>query len=57
MSLRFAQFLKQLKLAFKPIRVVATIIFIASIIMVMVAAFPLDSDVRPCPSLSTSESH
>ncbi|KAJ8517318.1 hypothetical protein ONZ45_g5502 [Pleurotus djamor] len=36
-------FFKQLKLMFKPIRVVATIIFLASIGLVFVGAFVLDS--------------
>lgn len=31
---------------FKPVRVVATIVFIASIIMVFVGAFVINSDVR-----------
>jgi len=35
-------FFKQLKLMFKPVRVVATLILLASIIMIFVAAFPLD---------------
>ncbi|KAF5358448.1 hypothetical protein D9756_001714 [Leucocoprinus leucothites] len=38
-------FFRQLKLMFKPIRVVATIIFLASIGLVFVAAFVLKSDI------------
>ncbi|KAJ3574562.1 hypothetical protein NP233_g1678 [Leucocoprinus birnbaumii] len=38
-------FFRQLKLMFKPIRVVATIVFLASIGLVFVAAFVLKSDI------------
>jgi len=38
-------FFKQLKLMFKPIRVVATIVFIASIGLVFVGAFVLGNEV------------
>ncbi|KAF8078120.1 Got1/Sft2-like family-domain-containing protein [Lyophyllum atratum] len=38
-------FFKQLKLMFKPIRVVATIVFLASIGLVFVAAFVLKNDI------------
>ncbi|KAF8717634.1 hypothetical protein AX14_012077 [Amanita brunnescens Koide BX004] len=38
-------FFKQLKLMFKPVRVVATIIFFVSIVLVFIAAFVLNSDV------------
>ncbi|KIY43634.1 SFT2-domain-containing protein [Fistulina hepatica ATCC 64428] len=38
-------FMKQLKLMFKPVRVIASAIFLASIIMVLVAAFALSSGV------------
>ncbi|KAL9715031.1 hypothetical protein Ac2012v2_001691 [Leucoagaricus gongylophorus] len=38
-------FFKQLKLMFKPVRVVASIIFLASIGLVFVAAFVLHSDI------------
>jgi len=38
-------FLKQLKLMFKPIRVVATIVFLVSIVLVFIGAFVLSSDV------------
>ncbi|TEB35978.1 SFT2-domain-containing protein [Coprinellus micaceus] len=38
-------FLKQLKLMFKPVRVVAAIVFLASIGMIFVAAFVIKSDV------------
>jgi len=38
-------FFKQLKLMFKPIRVVATIVFLASIGLVFVAAFVLHSEI------------
>jgi len=37
-------FAKQVKLAFKPVRVAATIIFLASIVLVFVGAFVIDSD-------------
>jgi hypothetical protein len=37
-------FFQQLKLMFKPIRIVATIIFLGSIAMVFVAAFVLRND-------------
>jgi len=36
-------FAKQLKLMFKPIRIVATIVFLAMIIMIFVSAFALDN--------------
>jgi hypothetical protein len=32
---------------FKPVRVVASIVFIASIVLVFIGAFVLDSEVRP----------
>jgi len=38
-------FLRQLKLMFKPVRIVATVVFIASIILVFIAAFVLNSDI------------
>ncbi|KAK0483209.1 Got1/Sft2-like family-domain-containing protein [Armillaria novae-zelandiae] len=38
-------FLKQLKLMFKPVRVVATFIFLGSIVLVFIAAFVLDNDI------------
>ncbi|CCM02935.1 uncharacterized protein FIBRA_05050 [Fibroporia radiculosa] len=38
-------FMKQFKLMFKPVRVVATIVFLASIVLVFVAAYVIDSDV------------
>ncbi|CAL1704312.1 unnamed protein product [Somion occarium] len=38
-------FLKQFKLMFKPIRVVATIVFIASIVLIFVGAFVLKSGI------------
>lgn len=37
-------FAKQLKLMFKPVRVVATIIFLGSIILVFIGAFVINSD-------------
>jgi len=37
-------FTKQLKMMFKPVRVVATIIFIASIVLVFIGAFVINSD-------------
>jgi len=38
-------FFRQLKLMFKPVRVLATIVFIASIVLVFISAFVLNSDV------------
>ncbi|KAF9049340.1 SFT2-domain-containing protein [Hymenopellis radicata] len=38
-------FLIGLKLMFKPVRVVATIVFLASIVLVLVGAFVLNSDI------------
>ncbi|KAK2467048.1 hypothetical protein APHAL10511_001306 [Amanita phalloides] len=38
-------FLRQLKLMFKPVRVVATIVFLASIVLVFIFAFVIDSDI------------
>jgi len=38
-------FLKQLKLMFKPIRVVASLVFIASVILVLVGAFALHNGI------------
>ncbi|EIN07747.1 SFT2-domain-containing protein [Punctularia strigosozonata HHB-11173 SS5] len=38
-------FFKQLKLMFKPVRVAATIIFLASIVLVLVGAFVIGSDI------------
>jgi len=38
-------FFRQLKLMFKPVRVLATIVFIASIVLVFVSAFVLGSDI------------
>jgi len=38
-------FFRQLKLMFKPVRVLATIVFIASIVLVFIAAFVLGSDI------------
>ncbi|KAK0228142.1 Got1/Sft2-like family-domain-containing protein [Armillaria luteobubalina] len=38
-------FFKQLKLMFKPVRVVATFIFLGSIVLVFIAAFVLDNDI------------
>ncbi|TFK25085.1 SFT2-domain-containing protein [Coprinopsis marcescibilis] len=38
-------FFKQLKLMFKPIRVVATLVFLAAIVMVFVGAFVLNSSI------------
>jgi len=38
-------FLKQIKTMFKPVRVVATIVFLASIVLVFVGAFVLGSEV------------
>ncbi|KAI5900205.1 SFT2-domain-containing protein [Schizophyllum commune H4-8] len=38
-------FLKQLKLMFKPVRVLASIVFLASIALVLIAAFVLNSDI------------
>jgi len=38
-------FLKQLKLMFKPVRIVASIIFIASIVLVLVGAFALGNGI------------
>jgi len=38
-------FFKQLKLMFKPIRVVATILFLGSIVLVFIAAFVLNNDI------------
>ncbi|KIY66106.1 SFT2-domain-containing protein [Cylindrobasidium torrendii FP15055 ss-10] len=38
-------FLKQLKMMFKPIRVVATVVFIASIVLVFLGAFLIGSDI------------
>ncbi|SJL04509.1 related to Vesicle transport protein SFT2B [Armillaria ostoyae] len=38
-------FLKQLKLMFKPVRVIATFVFLASIVLVFIAAFVLDNDI------------
>jgi len=38
-------FLKQIKLMFKPIRVVATVVFLLSIVLVLVGAFVIGSDV------------
>ncbi|EDR11329.1 ER-to-Golgi vesicle protein transport Sft2 [Laccaria bicolor S238N-H82] len=40
-------FLKQLKLMFKPVRVVASIVFLASIGLVFVGAFVLKNEVHP----------
>ncbi|KAI0047955.1 SFT2-domain-containing protein [Auriscalpium vulgare] len=38
-------FAKQLKLMFKPVRVIATIVFLASIVLIFVGAFVLDSGI------------
>ncbi|KAG7452848.1 SFT2-domain-containing protein [Guyanagaster necrorhizus] len=38
-------FFKQLKLMFKPVRVVATFVFLGSIVLVFIAAFVLDNDI------------
>ncbi|TRM62724.1 Got1/Sft2-like family-domain-containing protein [Schizophyllum amplum] len=38
-------FFNQLKLMFKPVRVLATLIFLASIVLVFIAAFVLSSDI------------
>jgi len=38
-------FLRQLKLMFKPVRIVASIVFIASIVLVLVGAFALGSGI------------
>jgi len=38
-------FFKQLKLMFKPVRVIATIVFLASIVLVFVGAFVIGSDI------------
>ncbi|KAK0445490.1 Got1/Sft2-like family-domain-containing protein [Armillaria borealis] len=38
-------FLKQLKLMFKPVRVIATFVFLVSIVLVFIAAFVLDNDI------------
>ncbi|OSX65165.1 hypothetical protein POSPLADRAFT_1038960 [Postia placenta MAD-698-R-SB12] len=38
-------FMKQFKMMFKPVRVVATIIFLVSIVLVFIMAFVVDSDV------------
>ncbi|KZT11427.1 SFT2-domain-containing protein [Laetiporus sulphureus 93-53] len=38
-------FMKQLKLMFKPVRVVATIVFLGSIVLVFIGAFVIGSDV------------
>jgi len=38
-------FMKQFKMMFKPVRVVATIVFLASIVVVFIMAFVVDSDV------------
>ncbi|KAF8163143.1 SFT2-domain-containing protein [Crassisporium funariophilum] len=38
-------FFKQLKLMFKPVRVVATIVFLASIVLVLVGAFVLNNGI------------
>ncbi|KAH9934830.1 SFT2-domain-containing protein [Fomitopsis serialis] len=38
-------FFKQIKLMFKPIRVVATVVFLLSIVLVLVGAFVIGSDV------------
>ncbi|KAK7693315.1 hypothetical protein QCA50_002882 [Cerrena zonata] len=39
-------FFKQLKLMFKPVRIIATILFLASIVLIFVGAFVLKSGVR-----------
>lgn len=36
---------------FKPVRVIATVVFLASIALVFVGAFVIRNEVRPCPSL------
>ncbi|KAK0448304.1 Got1/Sft2-like family-domain-containing protein [Desarmillaria tabescens] len=38
-------FFKQLKLMFKPVRVIATFVFLGSIVLVFIAAFVLDNDI------------
>ncbi|KAK0210360.1 Got1/Sft2-like family-domain-containing protein [Desarmillaria ectypa] len=38
-------FFKQLKLMFKPVRVVATFVFLGSIVLVFIAAFVLNNDI------------
>jgi len=38
-------FLKQLKLMFKPVRIVASVVLIASIVLVLVGAFVLDNGI------------
>jgi len=38
-------FFRQLKMMFKPVRVIATIVFLASIVLVFIAAFVLKSDI------------
>ncbi|KAF8919679.1 SFT2-domain-containing protein [Mucidula mucida] len=38
-------FLKQLKLMFKPVRVIAAIVFLLSIVLVLIGAFVLNSDI------------
>jgi len=38
-------FFRQLKLMFKPVRVIATIVFLASIVLVFVAAFVINSNI------------
>ncbi|KAI8998767.1 hypothetical protein BD414DRAFT_476036 [Trametes punicea] len=44
-------FFKQLKLMFKPVRVVATIVFLGSIGLIFVGAFVIGSDVRLPPPI------
>ena len=42
---------------FKPVRVLASIVFLASIALVLIAAFVLNSDVRICRTIPSSLAH